>query len=156
MNRKWSTATLGVATVVALVLGFVIPKILSPAPARVPKAASQMKAVINRNSSDNSCQQYAGSDFGHVVKYAFPLLTKGGDTIVWHGEVDGGSPVKVHVEFPPGQSPFGNREKFDEGRDSGPVSNLAAPKDYPFLLSAVTVDGTPCSSFTDPGVHVDP
>jgi hypothetical protein len=153
MNRKWSTTILGGTALVALVLGFLIPKILNFSPAPSSRAASQMKAVINRNSSDNSCQQYAGPDFGHVVKYAFPLLHVG-DSVVWHGEVDGGPPnAKVEVQFSPALTPFA-KNKFGEDDPSGPVGSLVAPRDYPFLT--VSVNGTPCSSFTEPGVHVDP
>ena len=153
MNRKWSTATLVATAVVALVLGFFMVKFSSFAPANHAKASSQTKAIINRNSVDNSCQQYAGSDFGHVVKYAFPLLHPG-DTIVWHGQVDGVGPtVKVEVQFSPALSPFSGN-KFVQDQPAGPVGTLVAPRDYPF--STVLVDGTPCSSFSDPGVHVDP
>jgi len=156
MNRKWSTGTMGVAIVVALVVGFFIAKTLTfaPAPAPPTKAAAQtMKAVINRSSTDNSCQQYAGSDFGHVIKYAFPLLNRG-DNIVWHGQVDGGGPnVKVEVDFDPAFSPFGSSNSFKEDQPSPAVGNLVAPRDYPF--SAVFVDGTKCASFSDPGVHVN-
>ena len=78
MNGKWSTAVLGIAIVVALAVGFFASKVLNFAQGPSPsvKVATQMKAVINRNSSDNSCQQYAETDFGNVVKYAFPVLNK--------------------------------------------------------------------------------
>ena len=152
MNGKWPTSIVGVTTVVALVVGFFVAKILtfSPAPS---KAAQTTKAVINRRSSDNSCEQYAGSDFGHVVKYAYPLLNRG-DNIVWHGQVDGAGPnVKVKVDFEPAFSPFGSSHSFKEDQPSLAIGNLVASRDYPF--SAVSVDGTPCASFSDPGVHVN-
>lgn len=151
MNGKWSTGIVGVAIVVALVLGFFIAKILTFAPA--PKAAQTTKAVINRSSSDNSCQQYAGSDFGHVVKYAFPLLNRG-DNIVWHGQVDGAGPnVKVEVDFDPALSPFGSSHSFKEDKPSPAIGNSVASRDYSF--SAISVGGTPCAKFSDPGVHVN-
>lgn len=67
MNGKWSTGVVGVTTIVALVVGFFIAKILTFAPTAPKVAAQTIKAVINRSSSDNSCQQYAGPDFGNVV-----------------------------------------------------------------------------------------
>jgi hypothetical protein len=151
VNGKWSTSIVGVTTVVALVVGFFIAKILTFAPA--PKAAQTTKAVINRSSTDNSCQQYAGSDFGHVVKYAYPLLNRG-DNIVWHGQVDDKGPnVTVKVDFEPAFSPFGSSHSFKEDQPSPAIGNLVASRDYPF--SAVSVGGTPCASFSDPGVHVN-
>src|SRR5215469_3484397 len=114
MNGKWSTATLSVTTLVALVAGFFIAKTLTAPPSPTRATAETVKAIINRNSSDNSCQQYAGSDFGHVVKYAYPLLNRG-DKIVWHGHVDGAGPnVKVEVDFDPAFSPFGSSHSFKE------------------------------------------
>ena len=153
MNRKWSTGTMGLATVVALAVGFFVAKISTFADAAPPTTARTMKAVINRKSKDNSCQQYAGSDFGHVVKYAFPLLNRG-DKIVWRGQVDGSGPnVGVEVDFDPALSPFGSSHSFKEDQPSPAVGNSVASGDYPF--SAVKVDGTPCASFSDPGVHVN-
>jgi hypothetical protein len=153
MNGKWSTATLSVTTLVALVAGFFIAKIMT-APSSTTRATAQtVKAIIKRNSSDNSCQQYAGSDFGHVVKYAYPLLNRG-DKIVWRGQVDGAVPkVKVEVHFNPASSPFGSSNTFNEDQPSPAVDNSVASGDYPF--SAASVDGTPCASFSDPGVHVN-
>ena len=152
MNGKWSTGIVGLTTVVALVVGFFIAKILTaPAPPKV--VAHTTKAVINRSSRNNSCQQYAGPDFGHVVKYAYPLLNRG-DKIVWHGQVDGAGPnVKVEVDFALAFSPFGSSHTFKEDQTSPAVDNSVASQDYPF--SAVSVDGTPCASFSDPGVHVN-
>ena len=107
------------------------------------RVLSPSEAVINLNSKDNSCQQYAGTDFGHVVKYAFPVLSKGGDSIVWHAQVDGGSPnQKVHVSFPASHCPFkSDKCDLNENQDSGSVSDSAEMGDYPF--SAVKVGGTP-------------
>ena len=153
MNGKWSTGVVGVTTIVAIVVGFFIAKVLTFVPPPPKATAQTTKAVINRSSSDNSCQQYAGPDFGHVVKYAYPLLNKG-DKIVWHGQVDGAGPnVKVEVDFDPAFSPFGSSHIFKEDQLSPAVGNLVASRDYPF--SAVSVDGTPCASFSDPGVHVN-
>ena len=155
MNRKHSTANFIVFVLVTLVVVGPLVAVLQliAAPAPPGKSPQHTKAVINLNSSDKSCQQYAGKDFGHVVKYAFPLLNKGGDSIVWHGQIDGGGPnQKVEVKFPPGQSPFSN-DTFGEDQDSGPVSSSAAAGDYPF--ATVSVGGTLCSKFTDPGVHVN-
>jgi len=120
------------------------------------KATTQWKAIINRDSSDDSCTQYAGKDFGNVVTYSYPVLAKGGDSIIWHGQVDGSPQGKatVHVEFPSGQSPFVGY-KFDEDHDSGAVRNSAGYGDYPFANAKVLVGGVACSSFSDPGVHVD-
>jgi hypothetical protein len=152
MNGKWSTTTLLITGIVGLVLGYLVMARLFPIPAP-SHAGGTVKAVINLKSADKSCQQYAGSDFGHVVKYAFPVLSRSAkQTIVWHGQVDGGPPnQKVEVEFPGGQSPF-SKDKFDEDQDSGPpvTDNYG---DYPF--SKVWVGGTECSSFSDPGTHID-
>jgi hypothetical protein len=124
-------------------------------PTRGANAPVHWKAVINRSSADNSCVQSAGNNFGNVVKYAFPVLARGGDTIMWHGQVDGlPGTKKVHVEFSQSQSPF-NSYKFDEDHDSGPVSPDAVSGDNAFVMGQVTVDGVACTSFKDPGVHVD-
>lgn len=114
----------------------------------------QTKAAINLISSDKSCQQYAGPDFGHLTKQDFvPLSQKRKETIVWHGELDNGPPnQKVHVTFPSNDCPFSKCD-FDEDQDSGPILDSAKiGKKYAY--SAVTVGGTPCSSFSDPGVIV--
>lgn len=153
MKRTWSTAALALVGIGAFIVGFIISTLLKTAQGPTQAMRRQIKAVINLDSHDNSCQQFAGSDFGHVVKYAFPVLTKGGDSIVWHGQVDGGSPnQKVEVQFPPNYTPFAS-STFSQDQDSGPVNASAAMGDYPF--ASASVGGTPCSSFKDPGVHVN-
>ena len=156
MNRKWSTAALLITGIVGLGVGYLLLARLNPVPV-LREARGTVKAVINIKTADKSCQQYAGSDFGHVVKWAFPDVSKdNGQAIVWHGQIDGGPPnQKVHVEFPAGQSPF-SKDKFDKDDDSGPVLPGAEYKDYPFsgVANAVMVGDLPCNSFTDPGVHV--
>jgi hypothetical protein len=154
MNRKWLDGTLMIIGIVVIVGGYLACN--SPANNQAEQLThGTVKAAINIKSSDKSCQQYAGPDYGHLVKNAFPDLSKSaGQQIVWHGQVDGGPPnQKVVVEFPAGQSPF-SKDKFDEGQDSGAIKDSAAPGNYPF--STVTVGGTVCSSFSDPGVHVTP
>ena len=151
MNRKWLDSiliTIGIFVIVGGLVGCY--RYLSTA-----KTHGTVKAAINIKSGDKSCQQYAGPDYGHLVKYAFPDISKSaGQKIVWHGQIDGGPPnQKVVVEFPSDQSPFSS-EKFHEGEDSGAVKGSAQEGDYSF--STVSVGGTVCSSFSDPGVHVTP
>jgi len=145
-----------VGTAVTSLLILPALQIVHKGPVPTTRAPVQWKAVINRDTSDNSCTQYAAGNFGNGVKYAFPVLSKGGDSIVWHGRVNGApGNKKVHVEFPQGGgSPFTDY-KFDEDQPSGKVRNDADYGDYSFAMGNVKVDDVPCSSFKDPGVHVD-
>lgn len=156
MKSKRSTISLLTTGIIGLAMGYFLISCLNPSRS---KTHGPVKAVVNLKTADNSCQQYAGSDFGHVYKWAFPDVSRSnGQTIVWHGQIDGGPPnQKVHVEFPVGQSPF-SKYKFDKDDDSGPVLPSAEYKDYPFssVANAVMVGDMPCNSFTDPGVHVTP
>lgn len=113
----------------------------------------QTKAAMNLKSSDKSCQQYAGPDFGHLQKQDFAQLSKSRKhTIIWRGELDNGPPnQKVHITFPSNRCPFSKCD-FDEDQDSGPILDSADIGNYPY--SAVTVGGTGCASFSDPGVIV--
>src|SRR6516225_5565948 len=141
-NGKMSLALAGGIGIVGVLLGVLVSHLLTlqqshraKVPTGITNAApTHWKAIINRDSSSGSCTQFAGRDFGSVVTYSYPVLAKGGDSIVWRGEIDGhpdpDNKVKVHVEFPPGQSPFAGY-KFDEDHDSGSVRDSAGYGDYP-------------------------
>jgi hypothetical protein len=155
MNRKWSTTALLITAIVGFAIGYFILQRRNLNQGLL-KSSGTVKAVINLDTThNNSCQQYAGQDFGHVFKDAFPRISQSGhQKIVWHGQINGGPPnAKVVVDFPAGQPPFINGHTFHENEEAGPVSSSTEYKDYPFLT--VSVGGTPCNSFSDPGVHVD-
>jgi hypothetical protein len=121
------------------------------------------KAVITFNTTDKSCTQFASrNNFGNAVKYSFPVLSQGGsDIIMWRGRIDAGPPnLRVHVEFPDlTSSPFTDY-RYDGNIDVGPVRSDADYGDYSFAMGKVTVTDPngniqTCTSFKDPGVHID-
>lgn len=171
-NGKMSLAIAGGIGILGVLVGTAVTSLLIvPVLQKIQKgtvqttnnAPTHWKAVINLNTNDNSCTQFASKDnFGNTVKYAFPVLQKGaGDFIMWKGKVNGGPGfTTVHVEFPDqASSPFTDY-RYDGNTDIGPVRSDADYGDYSFAMGRVTVTNPPnppqtCTSFKDPGVHVD-
>lgn len=116
------------------------------------------KAVIVMDG-EKVCRQYVNTDAGRV-KDAFPRVYRPsfwpptlGDVIAWTGvKPDGTMTRNVDVVFPIDGSPF-TKHDFHNGEESSKVVKGASAGDYSF--SSVKIDGTPCSTFVDPGVHVD-
>lgn len=149
MSGKVSVATVGTIGIAALVVGFIFRTLV---PAQTLFGAHK-KAVIVMDGN-NACSQYEIKN-GTRIKTAYPVLNPpvllifGGDKIMWHGEDAKGNPAKVVVHF--STTPFAANQ-YDDGMETSDVDN--SPRgDYPF--DTVTVGTTPCSSFRDPGIHVD-
>jgi hypothetical protein len=114
------------------------------------------KAVITMDG-ERVCRQYVDASGGRV-KDAYPDIYRPswwpitlGDSISWTGEKQGVKTNNVDVVFPVDASPF-KKPDFHHGEDSSTVVSGAAAGDFSF--SSVTIDGTACSAFSDPGVHV--
>jgi hypothetical protein len=100
------------------------------------------------------CTQTVNGDQDAYPHLARPFGGIGGNTIAWTGiNLAGAATNNVDVVFPLRDgSPF-SKADFHRGEDSGTIVAGARAKDYPF--ASVTVDGTPCSQYIDPGVHAN-
>ena len=154
MNGKTTNFKIAAVGVATLVLGFLGGSVV----VATSIFSSQKKGVITiskdaKNHEVYDCAQTVNGDKDAYPHLNRPFIGIGGNTITWTGvNLNGAPTTNVDVVFPSGGTPF-SQVDFHHGQDSGTIVNRAPAKDYPF--ATVTVDGTPCSQFVDPGVHAN-
>ena len=150
-TSNFRVATVGVgALILGLLGGTLVP---------TNGAFGQHEKAVIVMDGQGVCRQYVNTDAGRV-KDAYPRVYRPslfpptfGDVIAWTGvKPDGTMTRNVDVVFPPDATPFAKRD-FHNGEETSKVVKGAPAGDFSF--ATVTIDGTQCSAFSDPGVHVD-
>jgi len=149
MNNKWSTLTVGVVAVGALAVGLAVPKI---SPLVLGHKKAEIRATARMADGTYKCQQWSGGSWTSLNPYKFPPLDKGsfGDKIRWRGKDLSGNRIDVTVQF--SKSPFA-KTQYGDDEETSTIDSGVAQGDYSF--SAVTLGGTSCLQYEDPGVHVN-